>query len=467
MAAALNQTLHAEQKLVLTQEMRQFLEVLQLPLPELREYVQEAELSNPLLEVEYPPDVPLPAEDPTAPLSEESESEIYPVVRERADRSDQLTDWMDFHSDSRSIENIAQRGESLTDALREQLLNMRRLDEATRRLCEYLIECLDERGYLPFSLNEIAAEQRVNNFQMEQALYLLQSLQPVGVGARTLEECLILQLSQRSGFNAHTVNLIHNGLPLLAKGDYPAIAKLLNCSRAEAMQAAEEVRALNPIPSRGYDAQTSTVYQVPEAQILIEKGAIVLEMNRRFTPRLHINKEISDLLAKSGGSSELAYLKRETASARQLILCVENRCSTIQKLLELIVQQQQDYFLTEGALHPMTMSRLAENAGLNISTVSRALQGKSILFRGKTLPLKNLFEFAIPAEGGRAVGTGSIKRQLQRFVDAEDKQYPLSDDELQLALKAVQMPVSRRTVAKYREELGISTFGKRKICQSK
>lgn len=468
MGLELNQK--AEQKLVLTQSMRQSLGVLQMALPELLNYVQEQALSNPLLELEFNSEVPFLPDYESFGAKEadhaESDDTIWddPEIRvhSREETSGNLGVWDSSASEHSFLDNLAAPGESFTDMLHEQLLQFYRLDSKLMPLCEYLVQCLSENGYLEFDLTEISSELQAPLFQVEQALYVIQSLQPTGVGARTLTECLVLQLAQGNDFNAQTIRLVREGLPLLAKNDIAGIAKLTGCSKIQAQQAADAVRRLNPIPSRGYNNGGKTEYQVPEANLRIEQGQLVIEMNRSFMPQIRFSMETNALLKESGIPADLDYLKKQSANAKQLIQCVENRSNTIEKLLKTIAQRQSGFFYRDEALHPMKMSQLATELGLNVSTVSRALQNKSITFGGKTIQLKNLFASSIPTTEGAEISSSSVKRQIERFVQEENPARPLSDEGLRMALEAVQLPVSRRTVAKYREELGIPASNQRK-----
>ena len=224
-----------EQRQVLSQGLRHSLEILQMPVLELQDAVWD-----------------LPAGEGLGEWNRGGDGEW--------DRMAALAD-------------PADRGESLAEALHEQLLRMPGLTDELRRLADYLAECLNENGFLEFSLEDLAADRGVSVFEMEQALYVLQSLQPAGVAARTLPECLVLQLAQTKDFNEYTVRLVRQGLELLAKNNMTAIARLLECTPAQAQAAARAVRALNPRPAQGYGAGP-LAYQIPEAVFRRENGQV-------------------------------------------------------------------------------------------------------------------------------------------------------------------------------------------------
>lgn len=475
----LTQSQRPEQKQILTQAMRQSLEILQMPLPELGAYLQEQVLANPLLALDEPADAPARPEEhgqhsaessPDTP--DEAEGDRFESAASEAaalwdaphlQQDMPAAPWSAADSGDTwdAVANLPDTaGESLPDTLREQLLRMPHLTEEVRVHCLYLAECLDENGFLPFGLEELAAEQHAPLFVFEQALYVLQELQPAGVGARTLEECLLLQLARTSDFSAHTVRLVREGLPLLAKNNMPGLARLLGCTPAQAAKAALAVRALCPRPARGY-GKSRVVYAVPEAVLSVGGGAVHIEPNRRLLPRLALHAESCALLRESDDEQAQSYLRARNSEAKQLMRCVADRETTLLRVVSALTQLQAGYFLRGEALRPLTLAELAEHLSLSLSTVSRAVQGKTVLFRGKSVPLKALFSTAIPAAGSE-VSAESVKRQLRLFIDAEDKAHPLSDEALCAALGGVQLPVSRRTVAKYREELHIAPSAQRK-----
>lgn len=449
-------TQQAEQRLLLTQSMRQSLEVLQMSLPELRDYIQDQALSNPLLEVE----------EAHEHLSVES------LLRQDSDTVQ--TSWRDeglsdltaprANSDGWREPEISPRGsgEDFTAQLYDQLLGMKWLSQRMKGLCEYLILCLNDRGYLEFDLSEIAQELQVPVFDVEQALYIVQSLQPAGVGARTLSECLMLQLMQGEDLNALTLRAARDGLELIAKGNISGLAKLLSCTKKEAQDTAAVIRSLNPFPSSGYGNSRPVPYQIPEASIQVENGQILLELNRRFLPSISVNSQISNLLRQSGSEENQKYLKKSMSGAVQLIQCVENRQTTMERLLKEIIQCQQGYFLRGEPLKAMTMGELAGRLGLNISTVSRAVRDKSISFQGRSIPLRDLFTMKLTTFQGEDVSSSTVKRHISRLVQEEIPSKPFSDEQLRSALAALGIAISRRTIAKYREELGIPSSSQRR-----
>lgn len=459
------------QKQVLSQGLRRSLEILQLPVTELETYLQEAALSNPLLELELPQDarLPDPEQEFTRDLAQR-ESEVWEVSGSESaavwdlPAGEVFSGWGEAPEEDLAarLADPHGQGERLSDALAEQLLHMPRLSDPMRQLCLYLIECLNENGFLDFDLADLAREQKVPLFDMEQALYILQDLQPAGVGARSLTECLVLQLARTDHFNPHTLRLVQtDGLELLARGNMAAVAKLLECSPSEAKRAADAVRALNPRPAQGYGSGVAPACQIPEAVFRREDGRVRIELDRRLLCKLSLNEQTCALLCE-GTEAERKYLREKKSDAQQLIRSMQERENTMVRLLKAIAERQQGYFLRHEPLEPMTLTQLADSLGLSLSTVSRAVQGKCIQFDGQILPLRRFFVSAITADDGASISSENVRRHIARFVSAEDPEKPLSDEALRAALAAVRLPVSRRTVTKYREEMGIPSSARRR-----
>ena len=453
------QSLNTDQRILLTPAMRQSLDILQMALPELREYIQNQVLSNPLLDLEESTAEPLQMH--LSPSRNITEGPVY-ASYQGDNLSSLRPGWGDGDHDLQNRGYALHESESFTQQLIDQLIGMEYLDKQMFHMCKYIILCLDDRGYLDFDLKELAEEQQISQFKLEQALFIVQSLQPAGVGARTLSECLMLQLRQSAEVNAVTVHAAQVGLQLIADNNISGLAKRLCCTYAEAKRASDVIRNLNPIPSRGYGNARPVNYQIPEASIWIESGQLILEFNRHFMPRLSYNRQTADLLRQSEDTESREYLRENSQSAYQLIKCVENRQATIELLLGTILHRQEGFFVHGEPLSPMTMQGLAKELSLNPSTVSRAVHDKMILFQGRVFPLRDLFSARFVAPQGDVFSSDTVKQQISRLIRSEDPQKPLSDEKIRLALEALQISVSRRTIAKYREELSIPGSSQRR-----
>lgn len=435
-------TQEQSQKLRMTAAMRQSLELLQLPVCELASRLQDAALSNPLLEVELPGAEALAAEGRT-------------VLRESS-RWDSLPGG----GDGNPLENLAgAHTETFAEHLAAQLRQSRLLKPGPfLRLCLYLTDCLDERGYLTIPLEELAAEQGCTAAEAEQALFAIQMLDPPGVGARDLTECLILQLAQGPDFNALTVRMARDGLEALAAKDYAGLSRQFHTAEAEIRRAAAVLAALNPIPAAGFGTAAPPQYAVPDAVVHVEGETVVMELNERAMPRLKVDRSYAAALQESGDSSVRTYVREKLTEANALSGALQARRDTLTALLCALGDLQGSYF-RGGMLRPLTMREMAEQLGVSVSTVSRAVNEKFLEFRGRSLPLRIFF--SAPSTAGGAVAGEAVRQKLAWFVSREDPAAPLSDEALRLALSAAGLGVSRRTVAKYRAQLGIATANQR------
>ena len=273
----LKQQATTKQTLALTQTMRQSLACLQMSVLELRDYIQEEALSNPLLEISM--------ENYSVPLSPAGISQ-----RERDDWSGSDIRNSDDGHNASDFTDVYIKEVSFSEHLNQQLGQMKELDERQRSLCKYLIGCLDSRGYLDCDLQDLADESGIPLFDLEQALYVVQMLEPIGVGARSLSENLIIQLANSEHFNEATVHIALSGLELLSTQDYRALAKEMGLSIQQVICAEQVIKALNPIPSRGFAAGEATQYSVPEAEIIIENGQLAIQIDpRHLLPKISIN----------------------------------------------------------------------------------------------------------------------------------------------------------------------------------
>ena len=442
----MQQYIGQEQRQILSQALRQSLQPLQMPVAELAEYLQEQALSNPMLEVE---DVQPTSEymEPVHVIEDEGRH------RDGGQSGERMPDAI----------SASTRPESFSECLTEQVNCMPQINDRMRAICCFLIECLDPTGYMSCDLQELAKEMEVPLYDVEQALYLLQMLEPAGVGARDMTECLLLQLAQSRDFNAVNIRMIREGLPLLAKRDYAGLSQLLHVSVKEVRDSEEIVKGLNPIPSRGfYSGDTYNNYIVPEAVIFCRDGQFVVEMNTRSLPRVRLSDEYMAMMGNPVYKDAQEYLRERMAAAKAVIAQIDSRQSTLYRLLSVIIRRQQEYFMGGEALQPMTMQQVAEELQLSTSTVSRAVKDKYIQYRSKMIPLRSLFTASLQGSDGSLISADTAKQQLRLFVRAENEDAPLSDEALVSALASVGVEILRRTVAKYRVELGIPAAAARR-----
>lgn len=416
------------QKLVLTQTMRQSLDCLQLSAPELAEYVQEVALSNPLLDVQSPTyyETELPSE---AAPAEREPLEVRETDSWRGVTSSGMEDVQDFTA-------FLTREKTFRDHLTEQIGQMKLVDDELLRLCRFLIDCLDERGYLDCPLEELSREFDIPLFSLEQALFAVQMLDPPAL------------------------KIARDGLEMLGKRNFSGLAALLGVSVGEARAAAAKILALNPIPSRSFAGSEQIAYVAPDAEFSVQQGQLVIELNERILPRLSVNAEYAALMNTSDDPEVQRYVKEKLSEAQALIKGVHTRCDTLIQMLTLIGREQHGFFCGGEALLPVTMQQLSEKMGVSTSTVSRAAQNKYIQFQGRIIPVRSFFTTAIRPDA--AVSSHAVKQRLQSLIRAEDPAAPLSDEALRLTLSALGIEVSRRAVAKYRAEMDIPSSSQRK-----
>lgn len=436
---------------IMSAKMQQALRVLQMPADELRQYLAEQAMENPVLEV-----------SDTDPLTEElPEDTTEADIIWEMDYSGNRVEAKNDRRNTGTFETGTAGEESFTEMLLRQLREERRIPRDLLPLCRIIVGSLDERGYLADEVPLLAEMAGVGEERMLQALYAVQELSPAGVGARSLQECLMIQLAQTREFRADTLHLITEGLPLLAEGNLTALAKKLNLSREKAERAAEVVRALNPIPSRGYRTREEKNYVIPEARVERKGEGWNIVYSDSAIPGVGIHTEYCALLRGTEDAELRSYLKRQVTGANTIIKNVELRKKTLLQVIECLVRRQSAFLeRPDGQLVPFVIAEAAEELGLHSSTVSRAVQGKYITTPRGTIALKSLF--SVPSSRGSEVSSAGAKEQVRMLILAEDKAHPLSDEKLRQELEKLGLSLSRRTVTKYRESMGIPAASARR-----
>jgi len=446
----LKQTQVLTHKLILTQSMRQSLQCLQFSAHELNDYVQEAALSNPLLEVktaDFYEALPMDALVSTLP---EREIDFYNTPYFKAPSA----------VPPFPLDLFASREQSITEYLTEQLGQMRLVNDEMRKVCQYLIACLDHRGYLDCPLSELAEETGYSAEALEQALYVIQMLDPTGVGARDLSECLVLQLAQSKHFNRLTLALAQTDLDLLAKRDYTLLARKLSAPVAEIKKAAKIIFSLNPIPSRGFSSLDRTAYMAPDFIVSQEQGKLHITLNEKLIPQITINADYALLAEHSDDAETKRYAKEMLSEANSLIHNIAQRSDTLLRLVDYVLSLQSGFFCGEQ-MRPVTMQQAAEALSVHVSTVSRAVQNKYLQFEGCIYPLRAFFSIALHA-GNTDVSSQAVRNRIAYLISHEEPSAPLSDEVLRQLLEKDGISISRRAVAGHRGVLGFPIASKRK-----
>lgn len=426
--------------------------ILQMLLPELYTWLSDQADRNPLLDVEAPEllRMPLPRDTEPKETGWEDDADFIP---------DQLRHQQEAEE---GYPEPVERSENFRDMLRRQLLEERDIPPHLLPLCYFLVDSLDRPGYLEDSLDLLAELNGATIDDMTQALYALQEMTPPGVGARTLQECLILQLIHTKDFCAGTVKLIKSGLELLAHNSVRAVAALLGMNEEEAQRCCAAVRRLNPIPSRGYDTDEAEVFVIPEAELQRQGETWTVRYNDAALPRVRLSDEYQTMLAQSDDPQLRAYLDEQRAAALAVISALEQRRETLTRILELLVRHRGAAFSQgRSAVRPLPCDNVAEALGLATAEVVRAVHGKYLMTPYGAMELKRLF--SAPAPTKTPVSPVSSKERLRSLIAAEDKTEPLTDEKLRQALQALGIELSVGTVANYRRALGIPAASKRKV----
>jgi len=460
---SITQSQRLAQSQVLSPQMQQSLNVLQAPTLELRHLVYQELAQNPTLE------------------SESSEISLEEAGLEQAERDDdfdsefsrlsQMDDeWREYLSQSRTrgprTAEDEERRQFLFDSLTapetlaqhlENQLVAESLDPEERRDVTRLIGYLDDRGFLSSPLREIVFEEGIPIDRLKAAKKILQGLEPVGVGAETLQECLLLQLERQGRADSLEYRLVSGHLDDLARRRLPDLARRLKVPVERISQAAEVIGSLNPRPAQDFASTGQNQYVQPDLAVEKANGSYVVTLNQEAVPRLRISNTYKDLMARTGTGDEVrGYIRERIRSGKFFIQSIEQRQQTIRKIAEEIVVRQKE-FLEHGPsqLKPMNMAQLAEVVGVHETTVSRAVNGKYMLTPQGVYELRYFFTTGLETESGESMSNVSVKAALQELVKNEDSAKPYSDDAIVKKLLEQGIKLARRTVAKYRDELGI------------
>ncbi len=464
--------LKLHQQLTLTPQLQQSIRLLQLSTLELSQEISQMLQDNPLLERadgEDRFDGPASAAEPAASGAEEPRNERDEVYDEMAWGDRQVVVSQGSGGDDDEDRDF-QQADASHDNLRRHLLDQLSLTPMSardRQLAELLVEGLDDDGYLNTPIDELAelfpAEMELDPLELETALKLIQSLDPAGVGARDLGECLWLQLRALPGdtpFLDAAQILVRQHLNLLADREYGKLKKLLNLADPEFIQLRQLITSLNPRPGAAF-APLDTRYVTPDVFVRKIKGLWVSSLNPEAVPKLRINELYAGILRgnREGGASLGAQLQE----ARWLIKNVQQRFETILKVSQAIVDRQRMFFEHgEVAMRPLTLKEIADTVELHESTISRVTTQKYMMTPRGLFEFKYFFGSSLATEEGGATSSTAIRALIRQFIDAENRAKPLSDNTIAELLGKQGFVVARRTVAKYRELMNIPPANQRK-----
>lgn len=462
--------LETTQKLIMTPQLRQAIAILQLPATELVALVEKELMENPVLEVEVD----------AAESGNGSVEESEPLKVEQ-DSQPEADGWIEYllngttHTNSgiQSESNEAVKQREIADVetvslqnYLEMQLHFAILAASHLNVGKYLIGCIDDNGYLCGTTAEVAEQLGIEESTVIDVLKVIQTFDPLGVGARSLQECLLLQLEQKTDEHDRrefdlAVAVIKEHLDQVALGRYKQIADKQHCSMHEVQQAVDIIRTLDPKPGCAFGGGQPG-YIVPDVVVERVNNSYIIHINDSHVPQLSINSYYRQIVREEQSDAK-KYVEGRINAAVWLIKSIEQRRRTLYNVAEAIINLQRSFF-DHGRkfLRPLTMKKVAEQIGVHESTVSRATSNKYMATPHGVLAMSTFFTSGIQSAAGEDISASRVKQEIRELVTAENQNQPLSDQALSDILNSKGIMVSRRTVAKYREELNIPASGKRK-----
>jgi RNA polymerase sigma-54 factor len=484
MAFELKQNLKLAQQLIMTPQLQQAIKLLQLSRLDLVDTINQEMEENPLLEEA--------ASDDDQEMSVSQETDAITVVdREEVkvqERTEELTgegdgreefDWGSYLEDygpmgvtyerpdgeATSWDNILTSATSLTDHLMWQL-KLSRLSEREMHLGEQIIGNLDNNGYLVATVAEIAEQNSAEAAEVEATLAKVQEFDPPGVAARDLKECLLIQARLLGVMNPLIESIIRDHIKDLELKNFNAISRKLRVSLPEVLQAVQIIGRMDPKPGRIF-SEEKTQPLIPDVYVFKSGDDYKIVLNDDGLPRLRISNFYREIMGNSSGSANdekgKRYIREKVQSATWLIKSIQQRQKTIYRVAESIVRQQKEFF--DGGmdhLKPLVLRNIADDVAMHESTISRVVTNKYMQTPRGIFEMKFFFSSGIHRTGGEAIASKSVKESIRRIISEEDSKKPLSDIEIVELLDGEGIDIARRTVAKYREMMGILPSSRRK-----
>lgn len=470
MTIDIKQTMKLQQQLVMTPQLQQAIKLLQLSRMELIELVKQEIEENPVLE-----------EGVEGEDKEEVEFEqMRDTVGESAGDGGSETDWDSYieklfqespyeergfneEIERPPFENIISKKPSLTDYLLEQL-RLSRMSDEEKRIGVFIIGSLDENGYLRSTVDDIAEMTGKDKGVVEEVLLKIQQFDPPGIAARDLRECLLRQIEAKGWKGSIIEKIVSDHMDLLKDKDLKRLAKVLGVSVSEVADAVKAISELEPKPGMTYSSENPS-YIVPDAYVYKVDDEYVVVLNDDGLPKLRISPFYKQILSnpeKAKGPLK-DYIQEKLKNALWLIKSIHQRQRTLYKVVSSIVKFQRE-FLDKGVeyLKPLILKDVAQDINMHESTVSRATANKYVATPRGIFELKFFFSSGVSKSSGEGVSPEYVKKRIKEIVEAEDPARPLSDREIAEILKKEDVEIARRTVAKYREMLGISSSSRRK-----
>jgi RNA polymerase sigma-54 factor len=463
--AGLSQTQNLSQTQVLAPQLQQSLQILQVPMLELRNLIQQEIETNPTIEIE--------STEPTIEDKQREQDEFQEEFDRLAKLDEEWRDYMAQNStySSRSSEEEERRQFFFDSLVKEETLQQHLLEQAQsselsandQTIAELIIGNIDDRGFLQSSPEEIAANTGMDTADLERVLEMVQTFHPVGVAARDLRECLLIQLRRLGKEQSIEFRIVERHLEDLGKHRFPEIARRLSTTPEQVQRAANFIATLDPKPGQIFTSDPNS-YVLPDVTVEKILGEWMISLNGDQIPHLRISNTYKDLMAKDGNGSEVKdYIRDKIRSGKFLIKSIHQRQQTISNIAHEIIARQKEFLdFGPSSLKPLTMVQIADAVGVHETTVSRAISGKYMATPHGVFEMKYFFTPGYQTAAGESMSNTSVKGAIAELVKSEDTRNPLSDKEIVEILSERGIPIARRTVAKYRTELNILPSNMRK-----
>ncbi len=463
-------TIEQTQKLTMTPELIQAIQILQFNTQELDEFVQDELMQNPVLEFdktydEKNRDEVSKSEEMDAKACEQADIDLREKVKEAEydDISYKQWEYSRDKDEDYSFEQFVSKEETLEDSLLLQL-TFSSLKGEDLKIGRFLVEAIDDNGYLTVTTEEVAKVFQVETEKVEEVLDVIQTFEPSGVGARDLKECLIIQLAARGLLEDTVEYIILHHLEDLGENKLNKVAKALGLPIGQVQMVCDLIRSLEPKPGRSFASGSNVKYITPDVTVEKIDGEYQVITNEYSAPRLMVSPYYTNLVRSALDDMELnKYLNEKYNAAIWLIKSIEQRKQTIFNVVDAVIKHQKD-FLDNGTkyLKTLTLKQVADDLGIHESTVSRAINGKYMQTPRGVFEIKYFFSSGVTGSDGEGVSSNSIKSMIKDIIDGEDPKNPYSDQDMVKLLSDRGIEISRRTVAKYREGLNILSSSKRR-----
>ena len=450
----MNIEINLNQKMSLSPQMQQSMEILQMSTQELMDYVKQLAVDNPVVELE----------------DQSYENDRYEILRKKLEWLDSVNqeyrvynhDFEDDEDNKDVAHYVPGDDEDLYQHLQSQL-NLMRLPQEIYKAVNYMIGCIDENGYLQENIDDISKNLNIDKNKVEKALNQLQSMEPAGVGARNLQECLLLQLERVNQKDPIVVSLVNSYLELLGKNQLNLIAKRLSVSIDKVNDAYKVIKKLNPRPGMGFGAKRDIHYQTPDLIVVKFSDYYEVLLNNLSDPHISISSYYRNVLLQNPSDNVKNYISEKIKEADWAIKCISQRNNTLLNVTKMLVNQQIGFFdKGPSYLIPMNQKNISDKLEIHESTVSRAIRGKYLQCSWGVFGLDYFFTNGLSLGYDSLIVPDAIKSDIKKIIADEDRKKPYSDQKIAEMLNQKGINIARRTITKYREDMDIPKATMRK-----